>query len=70
MQNWEYLTVQLLERKKGILKIPIMDSENFTEKLNIYGRQGWELVSTFSPITMGAGTGSTIGIFAIFKRPL
>ncbi len=78
MEKWEYLTIQLQPKKiptGGIFKgvTSSWDAGYFSEQLNLYGRQGWDLVSCFT--TDGAikniadwqPTG-TDGVFAAFKR--
>ena len=68
MNLWEYLTIQLMPNKKQ------WDANYFSQQVNYYGGQGWELVSVFT--TDGSGVvgltmvgGITNGVFAMFKRP-
>lgn len=48
MQKWQYLVV-FIEDSKTAQDQPqfdtFMDADRFTEKLNVYGNAGWELVS-------------------------
>jgi len=73
MQQWEYLTIKLQglqgKENKFLSTIPInWDADYFTQQLNYYGAQGWELVSCFDTI-IPAGYASTTGsVFAMFKR--
>lgn len=63
MQNWEYLVVFIQDSKvaEGDKQFdPFLDADTFTEKLNVYGQAGWELVS-FEWTTDGAK--------AALKRP-
>jgi hypothetical protein len=73
MNVWEYLTVQLRPRENGKVlgrTIIVWDPNYFTEQLNYYGSQGWELVSCFDTEsqTTGGNGGGTNGLFATFKR--
>lgn len=48
MQKWEYLVVYLKDSDVAQDQPDIdiyMDADTFTEKLNNYGKAGWELVS-------------------------
>lgn len=48
MEKWEYLVVYLEDSDVAQDKPEIdiyMDADTFTEKLNTYGKAGWELVS-------------------------
>ena len=78
MDKWEYSTIQLQPKTIPTGKIlkqatSSWDANYFSEQLNSYGQQGWELVSCFA--TEGAlrngldwqPTG-TNGVFATFKR--
>ncbi len=44
-----------------------LNHERFHEKLNEYGREGWELVNA---LDLNRGNGVTYEVIAIFKRPL
>jgi hypothetical protein len=44
-----------------------LNHQRFHEKLNEYGRDGWELVNVFD---LNRGHGSTYEVVAVFKRPL
>jgi hypothetical protein len=68
MAKWEYLTVKLEQvRGEGFLSIAVWNAESFTQQMNFYGEQGWELVSHF-PISEGSGY--TAAVFATFKRKI
>jgi len=79
MEQWEYLTIELdhlqkgeFEDKKGRLQTKIISSWNpsyFTNQLNNYGSQGWELVGFFYKESYsGNGSSGTEKTFATFKR--
>ena len=59
MQTWEYMFTELKERTEG--KLP--SNEEVHNKLNEYGKQGWELVSIKEHR-------DTLGLVAYFKRPM
>lgn len=61
--RWEYKTIEYSKRNffGGALKL---DSNEFTEKLNKLGNEGWELVGT-TPQMGWQGQ----GLILIFKRP-
>ena len=67
MQKWEHLNILLSSGKSGFKKWNVAD---FTEQLNLYGSQGWELVSIFTTQYSAMGSGGTDAIIATFKRPL
>lgn len=63
MANWEYLVVFIKDSKDAEDQPEFdvyMDADRFTEKLNTYGKAGWEVVS-FAWEKDGAK--------ACFKRP-
>jgi hypothetical protein len=60
--NWEYKTIRF-DKKKFIAGS--LDIEALDEKLNAYGKMGWELVS-FE--TRTALLGNELAAVAIFKR--
>ena len=62
MQKWEYKTIKV--KTKGFAG-GILELEEFEEKLNRLGQEGWELVSSF---TTSQGSGSSREVIAIFKR--
>jgi hypothetical protein len=48
MQKWEYLVVYLVDSDvaQNTPEFDVyMDADTYTEKLNAYGKAGWELVS-------------------------
>lgn len=70
MEKWEYLTVELQQQTagKGAYTNKQSDVIVFTDQLNKYGSQGWELVSIFIPSSLHGTT--TEGVFAAFKRKI
>ncbi|HEX2855750.1 MAG TPA: DUF4177 domain-containing protein [Opitutaceae bacterium] len=44
-----------------------LNHARFHEKLNEYGKDGWELVNVFD---LNRGHGATYEVVAVFKRPL
>jgi len=44
-----------------------LNHERFHEKLNEYGKEGWELVNVFD---LNRGSGATYEVVAVFKRSL
>ena len=60
--KWEYRTVQYHRR---LFFRGTFDSEAFNRKLNVQGKEGWELVN----VENMAGWGMT-GVIAVFKRQL
>jgi len=71
MDTWEYKTAKLKKQDgEGFFKTTAWTSESFTEQLNEYGQQGWELVSHFCTIAPAGGGSSshTDAVFATFKR--
>jgi len=72
MEKWEYKTV-LLQKQTGALGATSWKAEYFTEQLNEYGQQGWELVSQLSTNAKSATagfSGYTSNIYATFKRKI
>ncbi len=70
MDKWEYSTV-----------VFDTDDDNwnckaFNQQLNVYGAQGWELVSCFgteaavNKTFMSPITGGTDAVYAVFKRKI
>lgn len=48
MQRWEYLVVYITDSKVAEDKPEVdthLDADTFTDKLNMYGEAGWEMVS-------------------------
>ncbi len=43
-----------------------LNHEKFNQKLNEYGRDGWELVNVFD---LNRHSGATYEVVAVFKRP-
>ena len=84
MAQWEYLTVELRQgtvevprepNRRGVVKVDTVTgwlAEPFTEQLNVYGQEGWELVTIFQEHDnlIGGSGGSLLKIFATFKRVL
>jgi len=79
MIKWEYLTIELEESiqverepdRKGRVKTGTVRSipQAFTQKLNIYGQEGWELVTIFYyESTSGSGSWGTEKFYATLKR--
>ena len=68
MLQFEYTTV--LINSKEVDEI----SNNLTDKLNAYGKDGWELISSFTQPCLGSSQYSLIGItqkyILIFKRQI
>lgn len=63
MEKWEYQTIELKR------KTDEWDAKYFSEQQNVYGQQGWELVSWFSPTVFSSiGVTGTRQVFATFKR--
>ncbi len=62
MDKWEYKTVKVLA--KGLMG-GVVDNNEFTERLNRLGEQGWELVSCF---TTNQSYGSSREVTAVMKR--
>ena len=61
MQKFEYATL--------VIAAPLgtkLDQKDFHRRLNEYGADGWELVTTFTQ----ESSGITREVTAIFKRPL
>jgi hypothetical protein len=64
-QKFEYATVMF--ETKSMFRSPSLDGSAFDKKLDEYGQEGWELVSTF---TMNRYDGDTSAVVAVFKRPI
>lgn len=62
MERWEYISFKV--KTKG-LQGGILEIEDFDYELNIFGEQGWELVSC---ISSNMAQGATREIIAVFKR--
>ena len=68
MDRWEYSTVVFDPDADD------WNCEAFNQQLNVYGAQGWELVSCFgteAPVNrtvMSLISGGTDTVFAVFKR--
>ena len=65
MQQYEYATIAF--GTATLLSGPKLDHRAFTDKLNEYGGQGWELVQL---VPMNRLEGDTFELVAVFKRPL
>ena len=72
MEQYEYKTIRLefkMQAKKGFFKIGIESLvENFDEKINELGKQGWELINTIPVANPGAWGGQSGYFYCIFKR--
>ncbi|MCL1866596.1 MAG: DUF4177 domain-containing protein [Oscillospiraceae bacterium] len=64
MKKFEYVTVTIAT---GGLFGGKVDADNFNQKLNNMGNQGWELINS---ISSNEAYGSTKYIVCIFKREL
>lgn len=62
MERWEYKSLKV--ETKGFLG-GILDTDDFDNKLNLLGEQGWELVSCFAT---NSGNGTTREVIAVLKR--
>ncbi len=62
MEKWEYKTVTF--EAKGFMG-GTLDTDNFDEKLNEQGRQGWEVVSCFDT---NYAQGGTRYVYVLMKR--
>lgn len=65
MTRWEYASVSFDTR--SFFGSPSLNGDAFGQKLDEYGRAGWELVSVFD---MNRYKGDTSEVVAVFKRPL
>lgn len=63
MQKFEYAT--LVADSTGLLSSKL-DHNDFHQRLNAYGADGWELVNILS----WTNNGDTREVTAVFKRPL
>ncbi|QNU67556.1 DUF4177 domain-containing protein [Ruminiclostridium herbifermentans] len=63
MLKWEYKVIEA--ECKGLLGGQI-DIQNFSDDLNILGKDGWEVASSF---TLNIGQGTTRKVITILKRP-
>ena len=81
MIKWEYLTVELKEGSAEVEEEALFSGkpkivtrtgwypQPFTEQLNVYGQEGWELVTIFYEESDSAsGSYGTERFFATFKR--
>lgn len=59
---WEYFADAL---DMGIFNAGYVNPAQLTDRLNWYGRQGWELVNTFDT---QSGSGGSRQVILIFKR--
>lgn len=64
MEKWEYKSIKF--ETKGFMG-GILEINDFDNKLNELGQQGWELVST---ITTNQGQGYTREVIGTFKRKI
>lgn len=62
MEQWEYATVQF--HTGGFLGGKL-DLDEFATELNMYGSEGWELVSCFDT---SKEQGKSRDVIAVFKR--
>jgi hypothetical protein len=63
--TWEYMAVFF--EAQGWLMGGKLDGQKFTDRLNLLGREGWELVSVFDTNVQG---GATRDVVAVLKRPM
>ncbi len=63
--KWEYATVTF--EAKGWFLGGKLDGEQFNNRLNKLGQEGWELVSVFDT---NMHEGVTRYVVAVFKRPI
>ncbi|WP_438432644.1 DUF4177 domain-containing protein [Gorillibacterium sp. sgz500922] len=61
-ERWEYKSIHL---KTGGVMGGLLDKDEFEERLNALGHEGWELVSVFDT---NQGYGATRQVVAVFKR--
>ncbi|MDR0958424.1 MAG: DUF4177 domain-containing protein [Clostridiales bacterium] len=64
IKSFEYKTVQIIT--EGFSRVKI-DSPDFNERLNSYGKEGWELISATDS---NESYGRTVCIVCIFKREI
>jgi hypothetical protein len=62
--KWEYMSVMF--STAGYFVSGELDGNAFTERLDLLGAEGWELVSVFATNDHG----NTIEVVAVLKRPL
>jgi hypothetical protein len=67
MEQWEHLTIELQPKSKGKILRGTWDAGYFSEQIQSYGKEGWELVSCFS---VAETYGWSNLVFAIFKRKM
>jgi len=63
--KWEYMTI-MLEASRWFLGGKF-DGQQFNERLNQLGAEGWELVNVFDT---NYSEGGTRDVVAVLKRPL
>ena len=59
--KWSYKTVHFELKKEGLLGGSFLDETELEERLNDYGRSGWELISVIEVQN---------GVIAFFKQPI
>ncbi len=64
--KWEYMTLKI-GAEGGFLSPRTLNCAVLNEKMNEFGKYGWELVSGFD---INAFKGETNSAVLIFKRPL
>jgi hypothetical protein len=63
--KWEYMTLKF--STTGFWIGGNLNTDEFNQKLNALGEEGWELVSVFDT---NQGQGMTRDVIAVFKRSL
>ena len=63
--KWEYMTLML--PATGLVLGGKIDGQEFTNRLNRLGGEGWELVTVFDT---NMSEGKTRDVIAVLKRPL
>ena len=66
MQKWEYKILKLNRKMGEWLWVDTQTEESREDRLNILGKDGWELVSVSTFLMKG----STYAAYYFFKRPL
>ncbi len=63
MQKWEYKVIET--ECKGLMGGQL-EIQHFSDSLNILGKDGWEVISSF---TLNIAQGSSKKVVTILKRP-
>lgn len=63
MDKWEYKTISF--KADSMFSTGVIDTENFTETLNTYGKDGWEVVTCFDT---NYGHGGSRYVYTLLKR--